>query len=192
MTDKTMRRIRRRRVRPYRQGDLDGLCGVYSIVNAVRVICPEVDGDTAEDMFDVLMQKLLRTEDNPSMAVTWGIGRRTMTHLVTEAITYVLDEFDIRLRTQCLPKSVQQVGTLGRLWDHLERTISPRRVAILGLGGKHSHWTVAVKVTPLRIRLCDSDQISFLQRRRCTIARAAKQHSIRPHHVFLIERRHPR
>jgi hypothetical protein len=25
-----------RRKRPYRQGDLDGLCGVYAVVNALR------------------------------------------------------------------------------------------------------------------------------------------------------------
>jgi hypothetical protein len=189
MTHKTKRRITRHRVRPYRQGDLDGLCGIYSIVNAVRAICPEVDGDTAEDMFDVLMQRLLRTEANPATAVTGGIGRKTMTRLITEASAYVLEEFDIRLRAQRLPKNVRHAGNLDRLWVHLHGAISPSRVAILGLGGKHSHWTVAVQVTPHRIRLSDSSRISHLQRQRCTIARAVKQHSIGPQHVFLIERR---
>ena len=32
---------------PYRQGDLDGLCGIYSAVNAVRALCPEVSTDDA-------------------------------------------------------------------------------------------------------------------------------------------------
>ena len=45
--------------------------GVYSIVNAVRAICPEVDTATAEHLFDLLMQRLLRTVGNPSTAVTW-------------------------------------------------------------------------------------------------------------------------
>ena len=51
--------------KPFQQGDLDGLCGVYSIVNTVRILCPEVDLETAEYLFDILMQKLLRTAVTP-------------------------------------------------------------------------------------------------------------------------------
>ena len=35
----TRRASRGRRRQPYRQGDLDGFCGVYSAVNAVRALC---------------------------------------------------------------------------------------------------------------------------------------------------------
>ena len=90
-------RRRRGARRPFKQGDLDALCGVYSVVNAVRILCPEVDTETAKHLFDLLMQKLLRTVGNHTTAVTWGIGRLMLTSLIDEAVTYMLDEFDIRL-----------------------------------------------------------------------------------------------
>ena len=66
---------RRRGRQPYRQGDLDGLCGVYSIVNAVRALCPELDQDGAEWLFAHLMQALSKQGVDLSIAVASGIGR---------------------------------------------------------------------------------------------------------------------
>ena len=34
-----------RQVEPYRQGRLDGLCGVYALINALRLLCPRLDED---------------------------------------------------------------------------------------------------------------------------------------------------
>src|SRR3954470_21433807 len=31
-----------RRLNPYRQGRLDGLCGVYALINALRLLCPRL------------------------------------------------------------------------------------------------------------------------------------------------------
>ena len=50
----TKRAAKGRLRQPYRQGDLDGLCGVYSAVNAVRALCPEVDHDTAGCLFETM------------------------------------------------------------------------------------------------------------------------------------------
>ncbi len=40
-----------RRLRPYRQGRLDGLCGIYALINALRLLCPKLDEDTCERAF---------------------------------------------------------------------------------------------------------------------------------------------
>ena len=184
----TTKRAAKLRSRPYQQGDLDGLCGVYSAVNAVRVLCPEVDATTAEHLFDVLMQRLLRTVGNPSTAVTWGIGRLMLAGLIDEAIEYMLDDFDIRLKARRLPKALRHSANRDQLWQALETQISPSCVAIIGLAGKHSHWTVAAQVTPLRIRLFDSGKLQALPRARCTVGRTTKRHQIAPTHVLLVER----
>ena len=31
----------KRRVEPYAQGDLDCMCAIYTIINAVRALCPD-------------------------------------------------------------------------------------------------------------------------------------------------------
>ncbi len=174
--------------RPLRQGDLDGLCGVYCIVNAVRTLCPEVDRDTAEYLFALLMQKLLSTASNPSMAVTWGIGRLALMSLVEEAINYVLDDFDIRLTMKRLPKGLRQNAGRDELWAYLEKAVSPECVAILGLGGKYAHWSVAVQMTATSAKLVDSGEMRYLSRKRCTVRRTLKRCQIPPVHVLLIRR----
>ena len=35
----------RRRFKAYRQGRLDGLCGVYALISALRLLCPKLDED---------------------------------------------------------------------------------------------------------------------------------------------------
>jgi hypothetical protein len=175
-------------LQPYRQGALDGLCGVYSVVNALRLLCPEVDNDTAEHLFDLLTQKLLRTAGNHTTVITWGIGRMLLRSLLDEATTYMLDDFDIRLRARRLPKALRDDGNRDELWQALSEVVSPSCVAILGLAGKHSHWTVATTVTPLSIRLFDSGKLKALPRARCTVRKTRKRHQIEPRHVVLVER----
>ena len=181
------RRLRLRK--PYRQGDLDGLCGVYSTVNAVRFLCPEIDGDTASCIFEALMNSLPKVEANPVSTVTWGVGRRQLAHLIKRAIAHVDDELDIRLTATRLPDRLRQTRNLDALWVWLGRRVSPKCVAVLGLGGRHSHWTVAVAVTPSQIRLFDSSTMGVLRRRHCTVGKAVKRTAISPVHVFLIARK---
>ena len=54
-TPKMRRLPLRRRIEPLRQGDLDGLCGVYEIVNAVRHPCPAVNEAQAKVLFAALI-----------------------------------------------------------------------------------------------------------------------------------------
>ena len=56
--------------KPYRQGDLDGLCGIYAIINAVSFLCPEMDRETARDLFRVLNERLRRVRGTSD--VIWG------------------------------------------------------------------------------------------------------------------------
>ena len=62
----TRRAARGRLRQPYRQGDLDGLCGVYSAVNAVRALCPEVDDDAAGCIFEALLLALPKVDADPA------------------------------------------------------------------------------------------------------------------------------
>jgi hypothetical protein len=185
---RTPARRRHGKCRPFRQGDLDGLCGVYSVINAVRVLCPEVDRATAEHVFDLLLQRVLREAGNPSVAVTWGVGRLMVMRLIGDAATYLRDEFDIRLKARRLPKAVRARGSRDVLWQALESALSPTCIAIVGLAGRHSHWTVATHVTPLSLHLFDSCRLQALPRARCTVRRTLRRHQVMPMHVVLVER----
>jgi hypothetical protein len=176
-------------LRPHRQGDLDGLCGVYSVVNACRSLCSEIDTDTASWLFDHLMQSLDLPDSAPLALVTGGIGRRQLSKLIKAAIDYVDDAYEIPLAMARLPKPLRQSSSLDDLWRALAEVVTPGRVAVLGLGGRENHWTVAVGVTSHQIRLADSGRLCVLRRSQCTVGKATKRYSVPPSHVFLIERR---
>ena len=181
-------RRRRRGRRPYQQGDLDGLCGVYSVVNAVRALCRELDQEGAEWLFAHLMQSLSEDGVDVSVAVTGGIGRVELSRLIRAAIAYIAEELEIKLTAKRLPQALRLTTNLGTLWQAFDAALSPTCVAIIGIAGIHSHWTIAVNVTSKQVRLYDSGRIAVLRRGRCTVGKAVNQHGIPPKHVFLIKR----
>jgi hypothetical protein len=175
---------------PLRQGDLDGLCGVYSAINAVRLLCPEIDRTTSEAIFAELVYGFAKAGVDPPEAVTVGVGKRVINTLIRKAVRYAADELDIQLTVRQLRKAVRKSGDLNVLWRTLHAALSPSCVAVLGLGGWHNHWTVAVSASEQQIRLFDSSTMRVLNRGRCTVdRRGSKRVVISPPHVFLITRR---
>ena len=183
------RRVRRRRDRrAYKQGDLDGLCGVYSVVNAVRALCPELDQEGAQWLFAHLLQAMSDAGVDVCAAVTGGIARGELSRLIKVAIAHIDEELEIRLTVKRLPKALRQTSNLGQLWQAFEASLSSECVAIIGIAGIHSHWTIATQVTAKQVRLYDSGRIAMLRRGHCTVGKAVNRHGISAKHVFLIAR----
>ena len=180
---------KRRRWRAFRQGDLDGLCGVYSVVNAVRSLCPEIRRDAAAWLFAELLQSLLEAGANPSRAVSSGIGRATLIALLREAASSIENEYDVTLTFRRLPLPLRQTKKLDVLWVALSKAISSTTVAILGLGGTQSHWTVAVKVSDKQITLFDSSRMVVLRRSDCSVREMATRTAIAPAYVIVVTRK---
>ena len=174
---------------PFRQGDLDGLCGIYSAVNAVRALCPEMNGDDAGWLFDHLVQHLPKVTANASVVIANGIGCGDEARLLLKAMRYVADEHDIDLAVRRLPKAARRSAGINRLWQAITKALSPACVAVLGLAGRHSHWTVAVAASAQQLRLYDSGDMSVLRRNHCTVRTTATRTSLSPAQVFLITRR---
>ena len=174
--------------KPFRQGDLDGLCGLYCLVNAVRVLCPELDREAAAALFEHLLQSLRLAGVKPIEAITCGVDVGPHNQLIKRAVQYVNDEFDIELAARRLRKSVRDTPHINRLWRELAARLSPTCVAILGLGGRYEHWTVAVKASTRQIRLYDSSKMGVLRRGHCTVRGALRRTLIEPRCVVFIKR----
>ena len=54
-----------RQLQPYRQGRLDGMCGVYALINALRLLCPRLDEDACERAFCALIRARARQAASP-------------------------------------------------------------------------------------------------------------------------------
>ena len=181
------RLLRKARDEPLAQGDLDGLCGVYSIINAVRRLCPEVGATDCERLF-VLMMKSLRKHDTGRLSVTTrGLDQEHMFDLGKLVRGDLLKRFDIDLRFST-PKNLPRRANVDLVWQLLNERLSNTCVAILGLHGKCDHWTLAVSATVSQIRLADSDGMKVLRRADCRSAGSKRHVCLSQRQVLFVRR----
>lgn len=171
------------------QGSLDGLCGVYSVVNSVIHIAPRPLGrEDVQDLFRTLCRALAeegRLED----ALVDGMTIRVLCRLIDRASELVENQKGFALQRR-MAFATDPDGGLNEFWQrltqHLEET-GPGSV-LLGLGGKHDHWTCVDRISETRIDLIDSDDLRWLNRKSCTVAnqRGARKHVLWPTQTVLL------
>src|SRR3546814_12125771 len=84
-----MPRNKRSVARVRRQGSLDGLCGVYSVINAVVLTCRPSSEDV-QDLFRTLCQELAR-EGGLADVLAGSLSVRTLGRLVDAAGRFFSD-----------------------------------------------------------------------------------------------------
>ena len=181
MAPRSSARVRRlpvrRRIRPLQQGDLDGLCGVYAIVNAIRWLCPTLSEGQSKELFGALIDaREQRPMRRPLSFVHRGLTRVGLARMVDTAIIWAANVPALYIEAEWLAPPERRRDSLAKVWQRLERQIGPGAVAIVGLGKASDHWTVAVEASPRQLTLLDSDGMSILRRERCLPRRAGGVH----------------
>jgi len=147
---------------PFQQGGLDSLCGLYSIINAERIINHSSDEET-QQLFDDLVHFLSK--------------RGLLTKLLIGGIIHtqmllILDKVVGKQRISSVEIPWRGVPNpeLDVFWKSVQDFLdgTPGRAIILGLQGFHDHWTVIEYITDKSIILYDSALIKRLPRARCT------------------------
>jgi hypothetical protein len=181
--------------RPAMQGDLDGLCGVYSIVNAVqwalhtctasawacgqapkRLIWAE-----REALFDTLVTALGNRRPLATF-VTGGISSLELTRLlrVSREWLSVHRNADLVFRRPFYrQRTIATRHVLARLREHLA---APGSAAIIAV---EAHWTVVRGAANRRVRVMDSGGWMFMTIR-SKAHRGARRNGFQPSSVFLL------
>ncbi|RIK31369.1 MAG: hypothetical protein DCC56_04065 [Anaerolineae bacterium] len=167
---------------PFQQGGLDSLCGLYSIINAERIINRSSDEET-QQLFDDLVYFLSR--------------RRLLSKLLIEGIIHkqmllILDKVVGKQRISSVEIPWRGVPNpdLTTFWKSMQNFLdgTPGRAIILGLQGYHDHWTVIETITNRSILLYDSSKIKRLPRSRCTTVYATwtRKHLLLPAQTYFL------
>jgi len=157
-----------------RQGTLDGLCGVYCVVNAVSRISLLTTESRAR-LFKRLV-RVLNTEKRFANYLLNGTSDTQLKRLLKEARSWLKKEqgVDMIITPLFWPKS--RIGIenyLRRIQQFIQTDIG---VVIVGLEGIHQHWTCISDVTPKTIRLLDSDGLQHLRIAACRISKKHQPH----------------
>src|SRR3954454_18431364 len=174
-----------RRLRPYRQGRLDGLCGLYALINALRLLCPRLDEDACERVFCALIRARARRTASPLTFLHGGLSRRELLRLIGSWQRFVAREFGIALTVSRLKVSEPR---LRGIWRALCRGLDGKTVAIIGLDGVERHWTVAHAATERTMRVADSSGLRVIFRSQCTVGRTSLRYQLRPSEVLVVRR----
>lgn len=170
------------------QGNLDGLCGVYAVVNSVRNLSPTRFTRVEEkELFCQLIAKL-GEEGRLEDALCHGMKVRLLGRLIDAAIEFLETNRKYRLSRELAfgqaPEGLQD------FWDKISTHLDDHGSGsvILGLGGKCDHWTCVDKASETALTLIDSDGIRRLQRKRCTISAAqrTRHHELWPTQTYLL------
>ena len=147
---------------PFQQGGLDSLCGLYSIINAERII-NRSSNDETQQLFNDLVHFLSRR----GLLSKFLIGG-----ILHPQMLLILDKVVGKQRISSIQVPWRGVPNppLTTFWQSLQYFLNgtPGRAIILGMEGYHDHWTVIEAITSRSILLYDSAKIKRLPRPYCT------------------------
>lgn len=139
-----------RKLRPIQQGELDGLCGVYSLINAIRLIKFEAGVFKAvesEALFSFAIYRLANTGDlreRICTGVPWGVLKQVGQHMVKVAS-------EERVELRIVPVKRGQANRIAIIKRHLLRG-----TPIIASVHRDQHYTVLAGWTPTRAVIFDS------------------------------------
>src|SRR5215216_4206723 len=92
--------VRRPALVPLQQGDLDGLCGIYALINAIRLATEDETRDLPDTAWQELFFTLLLEADavvGTVEAVGLGIDPKPLYRLAQAAVQHMAAEHGLRL-----------------------------------------------------------------------------------------------
>jgi hypothetical protein len=169
-------------MKPYLQGALDGLCAIYSIVNAARIIS-DIGEEESRELFLQILVYLEKTK-NLSRVLTEGIGLTTIGGILRNIVR---DQINRR----SMPFKHHPETSLDEFWSEMMTFLDGgcKRAILIGLGGPMwDHWSIVHSISERQIYFFDSHKLRRLNRSRCTTTRstASRPHVLSPAHTYFL------
>ena len=149
-------------IRPLRQGELDSLCGLYAIINAVRVVLGPrqcVGYAASVSLFKVGLRSLQR-----SRKLLRGIGVGIDEPTLSTVCTAVIDEANRLLRTDI--RLVRPPGgtaaSAAAAIKFIKRQLQAGSPVLVGFEGRLDHWTLVTRYSASRLTLFDSSGLHWV------------------------------
>lgn len=155
-----------RRLEPFRQGSLDGLCGLVSTVNAIRLVLDHrapLSKSGARDLFAEGVEFLHRKKGLFAATVD-GMGTRRRLALARHLARYASTE-----RINILIERAEHDGwsSIADAFGWMEWCLSHGQPVLLGVEGSLEHYTVVTGMTPRTLLLFDSSGHQYVRKSSC-------------------------
>ena len=158
-----------RLVQPICQGDYDGLCGLYCILNAIRLVAAPyriLNHKESQTLF-VTGVRFLDTAGILPKAVCWSIEKRRWHRLADVMRREARRSLGLTLHFDNPFANGQGVATAEAL-EAIERMIGQHKAIMVFVRGAYRHYTVIAGYTPESFKLFDSYGYRWIRKACCT------------------------
>lgn len=140
------------------QGDLDGLCGMYSVYNAVRTLFGK---DLATGALDEIIKRAMNQFDADAFRSFFydGMCEMTLERLLNDVKKLLSKNHGLNMAM----KKVQYMRCDAMLKNMTELQESVDCVFIIGISGRIEHWTCVEKASSTCMTLLDSGGLKQLR-----------------------------
>lgn len=159
------------RMFPYEQGNLDAFCGIYSIVNATRLINRNIRDKEAIRLFGKCM-KHVEKRRSLGRVCTAGIDQDDLWNILKELI---LVNHPINAKRPFYRNGkISTKDYLRELRDYFDQG-GKRSAIILIEDSDGEHWTVIKAMTKKQISLFDSSMMKTVHTAKCGVHKQTKE-----------------
>ena len=141
---------------PFSQGDLDSLCGLYSLVNIAHYLIGPFNEEEGQDMICHMLD-LLDEREGAVTVFNEGIEIKTMSYLIRNVLR---KEYGIKY--QKLFKKGKYRGRGGRINEMAKKINIEENIALISLDGRYTHWSAVYRVSRRRLFCYDSNQMQWI------------------------------
>lgn len=163
------------------QGSLDGLCGLYSTINAVSSLI-DLTEDDCTDLFRLALEHL-DSRTNLKKTILEGM-RLPMVKEICNQYKPLIKAWGYNLEACAI---CADAGNIAGVASSIRNWVNEdMQCVIVGLGGKINHWTCITKPFLKAIKFLDSDGLKILHLCRMTTGKANRnrQYIIDPDDVL--------
>lgn len=163
---------------------MDGLCGAYSIINAMKLLRND-SCEESRELFEKIIYHLDEKRELPKIILD-GMTIGVLFHIINDVIPRDEIQRKIPFRGSAAP--------LGDLWAEMEKFMNDEEngvsVIIAGINwdGDDGHWTVIKKITKKTIILEDSAGMRRIRRTNITTCdpKSNRWNCINPNEVIFL------
>lgn len=153
------------RLRPYLQGNLDSLCGIYALINGIRWALRNelvsAKGEHWEELFRKLTDHAIKSRGHLEL-VNDGLslyGMIALTHVAQDHMREYHNIEVVMRRPFALRRPLEAMESVNTISDHLAQSNTAVLAAVYGT---LNHWCVIKVLDEQHAHLFDSDRQSHL------------------------------
>jgi hypothetical protein len=169
------------------QGDLDRLCGLYSLANAIAYL---YDGRVKRRSLLIALLKAYQQRWDLAELIKWGFDPVEMDYLIESVLMkgYYHRHYPVVITKPFSGKQHLRTGGVFRKMEAFLKAAEAPGLRVV-LMGTHYHWSVARRFDRIFIYFFDSIGMDRVPRRRYSVMPGKARYHLVPDAIYFIERR---